>query len=126
MCEAILQSGEKLSRTDRADVPLKYTWHGKEYIGAAHGYFGIFYILLQVVSHVWILLDNFDFYKPFTWYRDLFLSPPCWYGIIVAKIYLSKPLLSKMNLSFFKEESAEDNCLNSSTRPTLLRSVLLI
>eukprot|EP00112_Aurelia_sp_Birch-Aquarium-sp1_P009568 Seg2091.6 transcript_id=Seg2091.6/GoldUCD/mRNA.D3Y31 product="LanC-like protein 2" protein_id=Seg2091.6/GoldUCD/D3Y31 len=47
VCEAILQSGEKLSRTDRADVPLKYTWHGKEYIGAAHGYFGIFYILLQ-------------------------------------------------------------------------------
>ena len=26
---------------------LRYAWHGKEYVGAAHGYAGILYLLLK-------------------------------------------------------------------------------
>lgn len=47
VCDAILKSGAKLAREDHSRIPLKYTWHGKEYIGAAHGYIGILYMLLQ-------------------------------------------------------------------------------
>ena len=48
VCSAILESGYKLARRDRSRIPLKYIWHDKEYVGAAHGYFGIFFTLLQV------------------------------------------------------------------------------
>lgn len=33
-------------KTDRC--PLLYEWHKKQYIGAAHGLAGIFYMLMQV------------------------------------------------------------------------------
>jgi len=47
VCHAILDSGYKLARSDRSRIPLKYIWHNKEYLGAAHGYFGIFFTILQ-------------------------------------------------------------------------------
>lgn len=47
---AIVDSGKNLSaeqkKTDRC--PLLYEWHKKQYIGAAHGLAGIFYMLMQV------------------------------------------------------------------------------
>ncbi|KAK5850300.1 hypothetical protein PBY51_014561 [Eleginops maclovinus] len=46
---AILDSGKSLSleqkKTERC--PLLYEWHQKQYIGAAHGLAGIFYMLMQ-------------------------------------------------------------------------------
>nr|XP_043897690.1 lanC-like protein 2 isoform X2 [Solea senegalensis]XP_043897699.1 lanC-like protein 2 isoform X2 [Solea senegalensis] len=46
---AIMESGKNLSaeekKTDRC--PLLYEWHKKQYIGAAHGLAGIYYILMQ-------------------------------------------------------------------------------
>ena len=43
----IVRSGEKYSRRERSQFPLMWAWHGKEYLGAAHGVAGILYILLQ-------------------------------------------------------------------------------
>ncbi|XP_027881698.1 lanC-like protein 2 isoform X1 [Xiphophorus couchianus] len=46
---AIVESGKSMSaeekKTDRC--PLLYEWHKKQYVGAAHGLTGIFYILMQ-------------------------------------------------------------------------------
>ncbi|XP_051266215.1 lanC-like protein 2 [Dicentrarchus labrax] len=46
---AILESGKNMSaeqkKTDRC--PLLYEWHKKQYIGAAHGMAGIYYMLMQ-------------------------------------------------------------------------------
>lgn len=47
---AIVESGKNMSaeqkKTDRC--PLLYEWHKKQYIGAAHGLAGIYYMLMQV------------------------------------------------------------------------------
>ncbi|XP_078377053.1 lanC-like protein 2 isoform X3 [Oculina patagonica] len=50
VCEAILDSGEKLSKHERSRSPLMYTWHDKHYVGAAHGIVGIMFMLLQFPS----------------------------------------------------------------------------
>ncbi|MEQ2238055.1 LanC-like protein 2, partial [Ilyodon furcidens] len=46
---AIVGSGKNMSaeekKTDRC--PLLYEWHKKQYIGAAHGLAGIYYMLMQ-------------------------------------------------------------------------------
>uniref|UniRef100_A0A3Q2CUZ8 LanC lantibiotic synthetase component C-like 2 (bacterial) n=1 Tax=Cyprinodon variegatus TaxID=28743 RepID=A0A3Q2CUZ8_CYPVA len=46
---AIVESGKNMSaeekKTDRC--PLLYEWHKKQYIGAAHGLAGIYYMLMQ-------------------------------------------------------------------------------
>lgn len=50
MVTAIVESGKNLSaeqkKSDRC--PLLYEWHKKQYIGAAHGMAGIYYMLMQV------------------------------------------------------------------------------
>lgn len=43
----ILDAGQKDSRS-ASDSPLLFTWHGKHYLGAAHGLAGILTVLLQV------------------------------------------------------------------------------
>jgi hypothetical protein len=45
---AVLTSGQKLAQWEGRNVPLMYMWHGKYYLGAAHGISGILYMLLQV------------------------------------------------------------------------------
>jgi len=40
----MLKSGKTMESFGR---PLFYSWHGKEYVGAAHGYSGILYMLLE-------------------------------------------------------------------------------
>jgi hypothetical protein len=46
----ILDAGQKGSRSDSSECPpLMYTWHGKRYLGAAHGLAGILTVLLQVI-----------------------------------------------------------------------------
>ncbi|KAM6971642.1 lanC-like protein 2 [Tautogolabrus adspersus] len=51
---AIVESGKNMSaeqkKTDRC--PLLYEWHKKQYIGAAHGLAGIYYMLMQPTSKV--------------------------------------------------------------------------
>lgn len=45
----ILKSGQTMESFGR---PLFYSWHGKEYVGAAHGYSGILYILLEAHKYL--------------------------------------------------------------------------
>ncbi|XP_053714791.1 lanC-like protein 2 [Synchiropus splendidus] len=51
---AIIESGKSFSaeqkKTERC--PLLYEWHKKQYIGAAHGLAGIFYMLMQPSANV--------------------------------------------------------------------------
>ncbi|XP_049605469.1 lanC-like protein 2 [Syngnathus scovelli] len=51
---AIIESGKNLSaelkKTERC--PLLYEWHKKQYVGAAHGLAGIFYMLMQPEARV--------------------------------------------------------------------------
>ncbi|KAH9510308.1 LanC-like protein 2 [Bulinus truncatus] len=46
--EAILSSGQELSKRQHCQQPLMYEWHDKAYLGAAHGLAGIYFMLLQV------------------------------------------------------------------------------
>ncbi|PRD26556.1 UNVERIFIED_CONTAM: LanC-like protein 2 [Trichonephila clavipes] len=47
--KAILESGQYMSKKfkNTHGIPLFYEWHDKAYIGAAHGFSGILYMLLQ-------------------------------------------------------------------------------
>ncbi|XP_036401485.1 glutathione S-transferase LANCL1 [Megalops cyprinoides] len=49
ICEAILASGENLSKKRRYQekTPLLYEWYQEYYVGAAHGLTGIYYFLMQ-------------------------------------------------------------------------------
>ncbi|XP_034057205.1 lanC-like protein 2 isoform X3 [Gymnodraco acuticeps] len=51
---AILDSGKSLSQDQKKTerCPLLYEWHRKQYLGAAHGLTGIFYMLLQPGARV--------------------------------------------------------------------------
>ncbi|XP_073969401.1 glutathione S-transferase LANCL1-like [Rhodnius prolixus] len=44
--EKLLRSGYKRAKKENFICPLKYEWHGKNYLGAAHGVAGILYMLL--------------------------------------------------------------------------------
>lgn len=45
----MLKSGQTMESFGR---PLFYSWHGKEYVGAAHGYAGILYMLLEAYKYL--------------------------------------------------------------------------
>lgn len=45
----ILSSGKSMESFGR---PLFYSWHGKEYVGIAHGYTGILYMLLEANKYL--------------------------------------------------------------------------
>ncbi|KAG9348726.1 hypothetical protein JZ751_029043 [Albula glossodonta] len=49
ICDAILASGENLSKKCRGQdkTPLLYEWYQEYYVGAAHGLAGIYYFLMQ-------------------------------------------------------------------------------
>ncbi|XP_051839953.1 lanC-like protein 2 [Antechinus flavipes] len=51
---AIIESGRNLSKEERKTerCPLLFQWHRKQYVGAAHGVTGIYYMLMQPVSNV--------------------------------------------------------------------------
>ncbi|XP_028381499.1 lanC-like protein 2 [Phyllostomus discolor] len=51
---AIVESGKALSREERKTerCPLLYQWHRKQYVGAAHGVAGIYYMLMQPAARV--------------------------------------------------------------------------
>ncbi|EDL88039.1 rCG52346, isoform CRA_c [Rattus norvegicus] len=51
---AIIESGKRLSREERKSerCPLLYQWHRKQYVGAAHGMAGIYYMLMQPEAKV--------------------------------------------------------------------------
>ncbi|KAI5106537.1 lanC-like protein 2 [Silurus meridionalis] len=51
---AILESGKNLSREEKKTerCPLLYEWHKKQYVGAAHGLAGIYYMLMQPTAQV--------------------------------------------------------------------------
>ncbi|KAI8514687.1 PREDICTED: lanC-like protein 2 [Branchiostoma belcheri] len=50
VAQAIVSSGQALSKQEKSSSPLKYMWHGKHYVGAAHGMAGIYYQLMQTQS----------------------------------------------------------------------------
>lgn len=45
----MLKSGQTMESFGR---PLFYSWHGKEYVGAAHGYAGILFVLLEAYRYL--------------------------------------------------------------------------
>ncbi|KAM4543376.1 lanC-like protein 2 [Fundulus diaphanus] len=50
---AIVESGKRLSAEEKTDrCPLLYEWHKKQYLGAAHGLAGIYYMLMQPGARV--------------------------------------------------------------------------
>ncbi|CAJ0917568.1 unnamed protein product [Ranitomeya imitator] len=51
LVDAIIESGKNLSKDEHKTerCPLLYQWHKKQYVGAAHGLAGIYYILMQAV-----------------------------------------------------------------------------
>ncbi|XP_058390813.1 lanC-like protein 2 isoform X3 [Diceros bicornis minor] len=59
---AIIESGKNLSREERKTerCPLLYQWHRKQYVGAAHGMAGIYYMLMQVFKEEKYLKDAME------------------------------------------------------------------
>ncbi|KAF3817083.1 hypothetical protein GH733_013825 [Mirounga leonina] len=59
---AIIESGKTLSREERKAerCPLLYQWHRKQYVGAAHGMAGIYYMLMQVFKEEKYLKDAME------------------------------------------------------------------
>ncbi|XP_028820834.1 lanC-like protein 2 isoform X1 [Denticeps clupeoides] len=51
---AILESGKNLSKDEKKSdrCPLLYEWHRKQYVGAAHGLAGIYFMLMQPSAKV--------------------------------------------------------------------------
>lgn len=45
---AIIASGKNMAAETLNGPPLMYEWHGKKYLGAAHGIAGILFVLIQV------------------------------------------------------------------------------
>lgn len=41
-------SGKNMAAETSIGPPLMYEWHGKKYLGAAHGIAGILFVLIQV------------------------------------------------------------------------------
>ncbi|XP_040209102.1 lanC-like protein 2 [Rana temporaria] len=54
LVDAILESGKNLSKEENKTerCPLLYQWHKKQYVGAAHGLAGIYYMLMQPLAKV--------------------------------------------------------------------------
>uniref|UniRef100_A0A915DU35 Uncharacterized protein n=1 Tax=Ditylenchus dipsaci TaxID=166011 RepID=A0A915DU35_9BILA len=52
--QAMLKSGRQYANHHKSPAPLFYQWHGKEYLGAAHGLSGI----MQMMLSFWSLLDH--------------------------------------------------------------------
>ncbi|XP_043920754.1 lanC-like protein 2 [Protopterus annectens] len=52
--DAIIESGKNLSKEERKTerCPLLYQWHKKQYVGAAHGLSGIYFMLMQPSANV--------------------------------------------------------------------------
>ena len=64
MCHDIIKRGmmgaaEYKTHDEQHKQPLFYQWHDKEYLGAAHGYIGIFYVLLQVLIALFLFCSIF-------------------------------------------------------------------
>ncbi|CAG0925675.1 unnamed protein product, partial [Notodromas monacha] len=51
-CGAIIKSGENWSARIRFPAPLYYEWYSEAYLGAAHGFAGILFMLLNAVSYL--------------------------------------------------------------------------
>ncbi|XP_069067603.1 lanC-like protein 2 isoform X1 [Pleurodeles waltl] len=54
LVDAIIESGKTLSKEERKTdrCPLLFQWHNKQYVGAAHGLAGIYYMLMQPLSNL--------------------------------------------------------------------------
>lgn len=48
LAQIILESGRNYAREYNCDIPLMYHYHGREYLGAAHGISAILFALLQI------------------------------------------------------------------------------
>ena len=60
---AIINNGVDYAKNTKRKVPMWWEWHGKEYIGAAHGICGILYILLAAKAYISEEIIN-DYIKP--------------------------------------------------------------
>ncbi|TGZ49502.1 lanC-like protein 2 isoform X1 [Temnothorax longispinosus] len=64
---SIINSGISYASSTHSQSPLMYSWHNKEYIGAAHGLAGILYLLLQARQYLTqVQIDNYI--KPSLYY----------------------------------------------------------
>ncbi|XP_028049569.1 lanC-like protein 2 isoform X2 [Monomorium pharaonis] len=76
----IINSGISYASSNNSESALMYSWHDKEYIGAAHGLAGILYLLLQARQYLTqIQIDNYikpslDYLKKLRYSSGNFLS----------------------------------------------------
>ena len=52
LVRSILKQGQDTAKREKSNIPLVFYWHNKAYIGAAHGYSGILYMLLQAQNYM--------------------------------------------------------------------------
>nr|CAD7262936.1 unnamed protein product [Timema shepardi] len=104
---ALLQSGQQLARREKRSVPLMYMWHGKYYIGGAHGISGILYMLLLVTSAILQSGCNLAHQEKikvplmYRWYGEYYVGAAhgisgILYTLLLAKKYLSRTELDTL------------------------------
>nr|CAD7601033.1 unnamed protein product [Timema genevievae] len=104
---ALLQSGQQLARREKRSVPLMYMWHGKYYIGGAHGISGILYMLLLVTSAILQSGCNLAHQEKikvplmYRWYGEYYVGAAhgitgILYTLLLAKNYLSQTELDTL------------------------------
>ena len=60
LVKAIIKAGQTMAAAENSEDPLMYSWHDKIYLGAAHGYAGIFYTLMQASNTIYYNSDDFS------------------------------------------------------------------
>ncbi|CAO1409306.1 unnamed protein product [Diamesa hyperborea] len=60
LCTTVIESGRAYIESNRLPIPLMYQYHGREYLGAAHGICAILQITLSILS----TMDNFSIDNP--------------------------------------------------------------
>ncbi|CAG2056227.1 unnamed protein product, partial [Timema podura] len=104
---ALLQSGQQLARREKRSAPLMYMWHGKYYIGGAHGISGILYMLLLVTSAILQSGCNLAHQEKikvplmYRWYGEYYVGAAhgitgILYTLLLAKNYLSQTELDTL------------------------------
>ena len=65
---ALLEAGRQQSQVEASLCPLSFTWHGKHYLGAAHGLAGILTVLLQVCGQMYVYVQPMGYSQSFLSY----------------------------------------------------------
>jgi len=73
--QQIIHEGQRVAARSHTSLPLMWTWHGKDYLGAIHGVVGILYTLLCFHDEVSLIKGAIEMIKVMTTKLDELCFP---------------------------------------------------